>query len=96
MNYLFLSEQTFDTEFEKISWVKCNKDFRGYYVTDYSTENFETLAALLKKDNFYTVSLLRFRFMTLGEGVERTWVSYEIRGSCCRRCRIVFVCSHAQ
>ncbi len=31
-----------------LTWIKCNKDFNGYYVTDYSNEIFENLALVLK------------------------------------------------
>lgn len=31
----------------KYTWVKCNKDFKGYYVTDYSNDNFQALEQVL-------------------------------------------------
>lgn len=32
---------------KRYTWVKCNKDFRGYYVTDYSDANFQALENVL-------------------------------------------------
>jgi hypothetical protein len=31
------------------SWVKCNKDFKGFYVTDYDVSVFDGLSEVLLK-----------------------------------------------
>ncbi len=31
-----------------LTWIKCNKDFKGFYVTDYSSEIFENITMVLK------------------------------------------------
>jgi hypothetical protein len=38
------------------SWIKCNKNFRGYYLTSYSDYNFEAVEYVLRNSN--NVSLL--------------------------------------
>ena len=40
----------------RFTWVKCNKDFRGYYVTDYYDNNYEVFEYLLEHNNNYYVS----------------------------------------
>ena len=32
------------------SWIKCNKDFKGYYLTDYSEINFKALEYVLSQN----------------------------------------------
>ncbi len=32
----------------KFSWIKCNKDFRGYYLTSYSEYNFFALEHVMQ------------------------------------------------
>ena len=34
----------------KISWIKCNKDFKSYYVTSYSKNNVEQLLDVVNKE----------------------------------------------
>jgi hypothetical protein len=31
----------------RYTWVKCNQDFKGYYITDYSKEVFAAIEAVL-------------------------------------------------
>ena len=33
------------------SWIKCNKDFRGYYLTTYSDYNFKAVEYVLQNGN---------------------------------------------
>ena len=40
------------------SWIKCNKDFRGYFLTDYSEYNFQALEHVFTRNQ--TVNLIIF------------------------------------
>jgi hypothetical protein len=40
-----------------ISWIKCNKDFKGYYLTDYSDYNFKALEFVMNRNQFLKVGL---------------------------------------
>lgn len=41
-------------------WVKCNKDFKGFYVTNYNPTNYQNLIDVIRK--FPEVSLRNFSF----------------------------------
>lgn len=44
----FLSEQTGQIDLDRpYSWVKCNNDFKGYYVTDYSLDQFSIFTSVI-------------------------------------------------
>lgn len=46
-NY-FLKESEGSINLSRVfTWVKCNKDFKGYYVTDYIESNFQALEDVL-------------------------------------------------
>lgn len=34
----------------RYSWVKCNENFRGYYVNDYSPDQFDAFQTILMQD----------------------------------------------
>jgi hypothetical protein len=35
---------------KKYSWIKCNRDFKGFYVTDYNKANYDTLLEVVQKN----------------------------------------------
>jgi len=42
---------------KKYSWVKCNKDFKSFYVTDYSKDNYDKLINVLRTNpDLFTAS----------------------------------------
>lgn len=53
-NFFLKDSEGTKTLSRKYTWVKCNKDFRGYYITDYSDSNFNALEDVLinKPDEF--------------------------------------------
>lgn len=47
--YLNSHTEAFELD-ENYSWIKCNKDFKSYYITDYSEENIKAIEYVLTND----------------------------------------------
>lgn len=45
--YFLTSNEGFIDLSRRFTWVKCNRDFKGYYVTEYLDSNYEIFAFLL-------------------------------------------------
>ena len=45
---IFLGEYPLDREY---TWIKCNKNFNGFYVTDYFDRDFEAFEKLIKNND---------------------------------------------
>jgi hypothetical protein len=58
----FLTNQTGSIRLpnRKYSWIKCNRNFNGYYLTSYSDYNFKVLGYLLKDSSNHNV--IKFYF----------------------------------
>lgn len=46
-NYFMKDKEAFHDLDRRYTWVKCNKDFRGYYATDYSRNIFSAFTHIL-------------------------------------------------
>ena len=49
--YLGDKSATFRLSKRQYSWIKCNKDFHGYYLTNYAESNFQALEHVMQSAN---------------------------------------------
>jgi hypothetical protein len=50
-DYFLKSNEAFIDLSRRFTWVKCNRDFKGYYVTEYLDANYEIFNFLLSNDD---------------------------------------------
>jgi hypothetical protein len=57
----FLKERSGSIELDReYTWVKCNTDFKGYYVTDYSEQQFDIFENILLRNKTVFSQLSHF------------------------------------
>lgn len=58
--YLLKEQEGYIKLAKEYTWIKCNSDFHGYYLTNYDNKNFEALNNLLRND--YSVRIIKIYF----------------------------------